>query len=279
MNLTAQAVAYQAGGKTILSPTTVTIAPGKFTAIVGPNGAGKSTLLKILSGALIPTHGQATVGDTPLASFSPKDLAGVRAVLSQQSTVTFPFTVEEVVALGLNMLGYSQQQMAGIVQQVMHIMGVQHLCTRRYRTLSGGEQQRVQLARALAQVWEEKDKPRFLLLDEPTNNLDIAHQHALLAAARNRVSPSMGVLAIVHDLNLAAQYADHVIFMKAGALFMQGQPRQVITADIIQEVFQHPVKILYDDQQIPYVIVLPQRHHAVSTFINHTLHEQLSEQS
>lgn len=257
MSLSATRIGFSAGHKSILRDVSVEIKQGLFTAVVGPNGAGKSTLLKIVAGELQPGAGQVKVLEKLLHHFSPRELSKIRSVLSQNNTVAFPFSAEEVVELGLHIHRLTRSEINHIVDDVMHEAGVEHLRHRLYPTLSGGEQQRVQLARALAQVWDESVFPRYLLLDEPTNNLDLAHQHAILFAARKMCSHNLGVMAIVHDLNLAAQYADTIIFMKDGVVHSAGSPEKVMTKDIIEHVFNHPVTILYDDQEKPMVQAIP----------------------
>lgn len=256
MNLVASCISFSAGRTSILDRVSLELAPGSFTAVIGPNGAGKSTLLKILSGDLRASSGNVSLLGRPLSSFDAKALSKVRSVLSQQVTIGFPFTAGEVIELGLYIHNYTRLEATGIVSAVMEEAEVTHLKDRLYSTLSGGEQQRVQLARALAQVWEDTVYPRFLLLDEPTSNLDLSHQHAILFAARKMTHKNLGVLAIVHDLNLAAQYADHVVFMKTGRVHAAGVPQQVMTKEIIEEVFEHPVQVFSMDNGKPFVAAM-----------------------
>ena len=275
MKLSASNISFSAGANSILKNMSIEIQPGTFTAVVGPNGAGKSTLLKILSGDSKPTKGEVKLLDRSLASFRPKELAKIRSVLSQHTEVAFSFTVEEVIGLGLHIHRLTKMEIEGIVREVLQETGIDHLRKRLYPTLSGGERQRVQLARALAQIWEGTLHPRFLLLDEPTNNLDLAHQHAILFTARTMLRKNLGVLAIVHDLNLAAQYADYILFVKGGTLHAEGVPYEIMKKEIIEEVFQHPVNILYGDRG-PFVMALPYGYddqlHNQNTLIQNTVH-------
>src|SRR5690606_15508590 len=249
---------------------------GVFTSIVGPNGAGKSSLLKILSGDIKPTEGNVRMMEKALSSYGTKELAVLRAVLSQQLTVSFPFSVEEVIELSLHFHQRTRVEMNMIVNNVMKETGVDHLKGRLYPTLSGGESQRVQLARALAQIWENTLHPRFLMLDEPTNNLDLTHQHAIMYVARNMLKKNLGVLAIVHDLNLAAQYSDEIIFMKQGIIFAKGSPHDVMTREIIEDVFEHPVNVFYDDEERPFVMPLPHPHKFKQSIENTLTNGQLN---
>lgn len=257
MSLVASHISLSLSSKTILRDVSLSLKKGVFTSIVGPNGAGKSSLLKILSGDTKPTEGNVRMMEKALSSYSPKELAVLRAVLSQQLTVSFPFSVEEVIELSLHFHRLTRVEMNMIVNNVLKETGVDHLKGRLYPTLSGGESQRVQLARALAQIWENTLHPRFLMLDEPTNNLDLTHQHAIMYVARNMLKKNLGVLAIVHDLNLAAQYSDEIIFMKQGIIFAKGSPHDVMTREIIEDVFEHPVNVFYDDEERPFVMPLP----------------------
>lgn len=257
MSLVASHVSFAVNQKTILNDVSMSLRPGVFTAVVGPNGAGKSTLLKILSGEKAGRNGDVLLLDRKLSTYKPKELSKVRSVLSQQVSVAFPFSVEEVIELGLHIHRLTRSEIDRIVTEVMKETGVSHLNERLYPTLSGGEQQRVQLARAVAQIWEDAVYPRYLLLDEPTNNLDLSHQHTILYAARKMCSRNFGVMAIIHDLNLAAQYADEIIFMKEGSIYVAGSPETVMTKTIIEEVFNHAVRIYYDVNETPFVVPVP----------------------
>lgn len=217
--------------------------PGRFTAILGPNGAGKSTLLKLLCGQLKPTGGTIFFGGKPLAEWKARDLAKVRAVLPQQSAVPFDFTAQEVVLLGRSPYGDGGSQEA-LAREAMRMTDSDHLAERVVTTLSGGELQRVQFARVLLQIgWQPSRDGRCLLLDEPISNLDPAHQHGALQVARDMARRGVAVLVVLHDLNLAAQYADHVVLMKHGGIVAEGVPAEVMTAERIGEVFSVRARI------------------------------------
>lgn len=215
--------------------------------MVGPNGAGKSTLLRVLAGELRPTHGDVRLLGKPLNAWKSQEVARQRAVLPQSTTLPFAFRVEEVVLLGRapHVNGDEQPHDYAITNAALTTVGMAGFTERIYPTLSGGEQQRVQLARVLAQIWEEAPLGcRYLLLDEPTNNLDLAHQHHTLQIARCFAAQGVGVLAILHDLNLAAQYADQVCVMKAGRVLACGDPQTALTPALTAEAFAINVMVL-----------------------------------
>ncbi len=220
-----------------LRPASLALSPGELVAVLGPNGAGKSTLLQALAGTLAPTAGEVRLEGRPLAAWPAKALARRRAVLSQQPAVSLPVRVEELVALGRAPHGDGHR--AGrILAAAMQAADCDGFIGRTLPTLSGGEQQRVHLARAFAQVWPEgTGRPAYLLLDEPTASLDLAHQVDLLAKVRAFTCAGNAALVILHDLNLATAIADRVALLADGELRALGRPRQVLTAETIEAVF------------------------------------------
>ncbi len=234
-------------GSTLLEDVSIQVRPGEVVAVLGPNGAGKSTLLKVLCGDLSPTRGKVSMEGRVLASWDKKASAQIRAVLPQQSSLSFPFRVLEVALMGRSphLRGPETQRDYAIARAALQEAGVDHLEDRLYPTLSGGESQRVHLGRVLAQIWEAVDKgPRYLLLDEPTSSLDLAHQHHTLTVARAFAERQVGVLMVLHDLNLAAQYADRVLLLKEGRQVATGPPEQVLQAETIEAVYEIPVTVI-----------------------------------
>ncbi len=219
---------------------------GEILAVLGPNGAGKSTLRKVLCGDLIPTGGEVSMNEKPLAEWSLPARAKSRAVLPQDSSLNFPFTVLEVVLMGRapHVGGAETAKDYEIARHALAAVEESNLAERLYPTLSGGERQRVQLARVLAQIWEKSENPRYLLLDEPTSNLDIAHQHSTLKIARRFALEGVAVLIILHDLNLAAQYSDKILLLKAAKIKAIGVPEKVFSPEIIMETFDVGVDIV-----------------------------------
>ena len=241
----ARAIGFAVGAKALLADVSLTLSAGELVAIVGPNGAGKSTLRRVLCGDAAPTAGEVWMDERPLGAWSLVERARARAVLPQDSTLNFPFTAFEVVLMGRtpHVRGAESARDYEIARAALVATEADHLTERLYPTLSGGERQRVQLARVLAQIWEPAAGARYLLLDEPTSNLDLAHQHSTLAVARRFARAGVGVLVILHDLNLAAQYADRIVMLKDGRVRAAGAPDAVLTAAVIRATFAVPVLV------------------------------------
>jgi iron complex transport system ATP-binding protein len=233
----AQDITIRRGGRNLVEKVSLTLEPGKFTVIIGPNGAGKSTLLKTLSGELRPDDGDIYYHDRGLSSLSPMELAAERAVLPQSTALSFPFTALEVVRMGAVAHGSRDPNLAA--RQALVRVGLAGFEGRSYNALSGGEQQRVQLARVLAQMPDPvmHGRPRAIFLDEPTASLDIGHQISVLELARDFARRGGLVLAILHDLNLAAEFADHLAILHHGRLIRQGRPESTIDDETIAEVY------------------------------------------
>ncbi len=230
------------GRRVLIEDLSLSLAPGEVLGLLGPNGAGKSTVLAGLCGDLVPIAGSAVLDGRPLADWSRGDLARRRAVLPQASRMAFSFPVRDIVGMGV--LPGSGAVPATLVAEALSRADVAHLAGRDYVTLSGGEQQRVQLARVLAQLWSGAG-PRYLLLDEPTASLDLAHQLAVLELARALArDEGFGVLAIVHDLGLAARAADRLALLKDGRLVAAGPPGEVLDSATIARVFGVTARVL-----------------------------------
>jgi len=261
MTLEARNLSYHINGKTLVDRLSLRAEPGQLLAIVGANGAGKSTLLKMLSGDLKPASGSILMGDKPLHHWKSRDRARVRAVLPQTSTLSFPFTAMEIALMGRapHIRGIERAEDYAIARSALEAAAVGHLEDRVYTTLSGGERQRVQLARVLAQVWEPSDLgPRYLMVDEPTNNLDLAHQHTTLHVVHAFSRKGTAVIAVLHDLNLAAQYADRILVMQGGQHVAEGAPREVLRPDIIEQAFNIPVMVTeHPHLDCPLIVPVP----------------------
>lgn len=234
-------------GATLLKDVSVRIIPGEVVAILGPNGAGKSTLLKVLCGDLSPTSGAVSMDGKHLSEWDRRACAQRRAVLPQQASLNFPFTVLDVALMGRSPhhRGIESAADYAITRAALREAGVDDIENRLYTTLSGGERQRVHLGRVLTQIWQASyGLPRYLLLDEPTANLDLAHQHRILAVARRFATQNVGVVVVLHDLNLAAQYADRMLLLNAGQLIATGAPAQVLQEDIIESVYGITISVI-----------------------------------
>ena len=230
------------GRSRILDDISLTLRPGEVLGILGPNGAGKSTLLRTITGELTATDGEVRLNGQPLGSYSPAALAARRGVLSQHTELAFAFTAAEVVSLSSRDGRRATDMEAWALTQV----DMAHKADQSYMTLSGGEQQRVHLARVLLQLRSHlpPEGPQYLLLDEPTASLDLAHQHQVLNLARRMAGPRLGVLAVLHDINQAVRYADLIMILQQGRLVAGGPPAEVVTAERIEAVYGIPVDVL-----------------------------------
>lgn len=239
--LAASDVTVVAGTATLLRGASLRIAPGELVALLGENGAGKSTLLKTLAGDIVPRAGVVTMNGRPLREWRMRDRALTRAVLPQSAALAFGFTALETALMGRypHSHGSTHARDLGIARAALARLDAGHLETRLVTTLSGGELARVQLARVLAQLWPEAQSgPRYLLLDEPIASLDPAHQHLALRTARTCAhADGVGVLAVLHDINLAAQYADRVVLLKQGRVLVEGAPAAVFTPQALGVCF------------------------------------------
>lgn len=234
-------ISYAIAGSELLSGVSLDISPGEVVVAAGPNGAGKSTLLRILSGEQLPSRGSVLLDGVALSQYGAAQLACRRAVVPQASQLQFPFCVSEVVSLGISVPGFGHDDAASRhhVASAMGRADVVHLAQRLYPTLSGGERQRVHLARALCQL---SAAPRHkgtyaLFLDEPTASLDLAHQLLILEEARKEASRGLAVIVVLHDLNLAARYANRIVLLDRGRLVAFGRPEDVLQDDLLSEVF------------------------------------------
>lgn len=257
--LRAQSIGVRVSGRDLLDSVDLCLAPGKVGAVLGPNGAGKSTLLSVLAGLRAPTNGRVTLGTQLLSERPAEALALERAVLPQDTGIAFEFSVEDVVELGRypHRMNPTHDE-AGIVRAAMALTDVTHLAQRQVNSLSGGERARVQLARVLAQIWHPlpDGRPRWLLLDEPTAALDLRHQHATLATVRRWAREQrVGVLAVLHDLNLALRYADHAWVLDHGRLQASGPTAQVLTPALLLRVWQVQASAVHDTNGCPQLLV------------------------
>ena len=254
MSLTANDIRVSYGKRDALRGVSLTALPGEVTAIVGPNGSGKSTLLGAITASL-PFHGRVGLNGRDIGTLKPWDLAAQRAVLPQASRLAFPFTVVEVVRLGL------QSGTAGdrpeVPMQALARVGLAHYANRTFQELSGGEAQRVMLARVLAQVWApvEHGEPRWLLLDEPVSSLDIGHQLQVMEILRDFARAGGGVVAVMHDLNLTALSADRVAVLAEGQRLAFGAPGEVLTDDILSRAYGCALRVSAPPPEtIPYIL-------------------------
>ena len=232
------------GGRPALSGAGLALRPGEVTALLGPNGAGKSTCLACLSGALRPESGRVEMDGADPAALSPAALARARAVLEQSPAEGLPFTVAALAALAVP-VEVPPAEARALVRRALAAAGLSGFEDRPVRALSGGERRRAHLARALAQLLAGRSlgAGRWLLLDEPTAGLDLAHQAAILRAARAAAAEGAGVLAVLHDLALAAAFADRVAIMAEGRVVADGPPAEALAPDRLAAVYGLPVEV------------------------------------
>ncbi len=238
--------------KEILCDISLHANKGELIAILGPNGAGKSTLLSVLAGDLQSDTGAVFFGDKAITEIDNHELARMRAVLPQRVTVSFPYTVGEVVEMGRGpRLGANDQD---LIESAMQRLGVTEMHNRLYRTLSIGEQARVSMARILAQ------DTQLLLLDEPTAVLDIGQQEKMMHIVRALVNEGRTVIAVFHDLNVAMSFADRVILLQNGRHAASGTPRETLTPETLSSIYEHKIDVIrVNDDTGPVVIPGPRK--------------------
>ncbi len=224
------------GRRTVLQGVTLTASAGEVLAICGANGAGKSTLLKAALGE-ISSQGSIRLNGHDIAKVRPHVLAPLRAVLPQDTEVAFAFTIGDIVTMGREAGDFAARP--EVESLALAAVGLQGHEARDFRSLSGGERQRGHLARALAQVWEPvgPQGPRWLLLDEPVASLDLGHQLQVMHLARSFADAGGGVVAVMHDLNLSAMFADRMAFLVDGSLQAIGPPEQAMQRSVLEQAY------------------------------------------
>lgn len=235
---------YPGGGSEVLRRISLMAAPGRVTAIVGPNGSGKSSIVRTILGRLVPHAGRVVLDDRPLDSWTPIERARRLAVVVQREEPVFPMPVDEYVALGRHPFRASWAPLsepdAAVIVRALADADVTEFVGRRTDSLSGGEWQRVRLARALAQ------DPSTLLLDEPTTFLDIAHEMACFETLAALAARGCTVVVVSHQLNLVARFADHVVLLSQGEVCAAGPAEQVMRGEVLERVYQWPLVVTRD---------------------------------
>jgi ABC-type cobalamin/Fe3+-siderophores transport system ATPase subunit len=235
---------YPGAARPALDGVDMTVPAGRLTAVLGPNGSGKSTLMRALLGLIRPVAGQALVGGRPSGSWSRRELAREVGAVAQSEPMPFPLSVRELVAMGRyphqGVLGGERPSDREAIEQALVRCDVDHLSHRAVDTLSGGELQRVRLARALAQ------QPRALLLDEPTASLDVRHEMSILELLRASADAGMTVLLVTHHLDVAARFADRLLLLDRGVVAAEGSPEEVLQGSILASVYRWPIAVRRD---------------------------------
>lgn len=246
-------VTQRAGDATILSGITLRFEPSAFNVVLGPNGAGKSTLLKLATGLVRPSEGAVLYDGRDVATIANEELARTRAVLSQHVELAFSLPAEDVVMMGRypHFGRVPTGRDREIVDRALETVGMTDRRAQAYPTLSGGERQKIQLARVLAQIWRADGegvaaRHRYLFLDEPTNSLDVHYQLHLLDVARDLVAHDCTVIAVLHDLNVAFRYADRVVLLERGRIAAEVGRGSELPAELLSRVFQVQARRAHD---------------------------------
>jgi iron complex transport system ATP-binding protein len=254
----ASALTFSVVDRNLVSGVDLEIRSGEVLAVLGPNGAGKSTLFRLLTGEIDPSAGTVEVDGKKRSTLPPLEQAQRCAVMPQQCEIPFPLTVEEVVLMGRTpYFGWSERPIdKKIAAEAMQRLDLAGMEQRQYPTLSGGEKQRVQFARALAQLGEPAEWPgKYLFLDEPASSLDLKHQHDLFRLTRELAQGGVGVFAVLHDLNLAALYADRLLLLQRGSVVICDGPEVVLDPVRIEAVFgQAVVVVRHPERNCPQVL-------------------------
>ena len=254
MSIYSEKISLKYNDKSILEDISIEIKKGMILSILGPNGAGKSSLLNILSGDIESNIGNVFYDNTDIKNISIQERAFIRSVMSQNQPIVFDFSVRDIVEMGWLDKGnirYSNNINNAIIG-VLNDCEIAHLEKRKFNTLSGGEQRRVHFARSLIQLWRESDNKdsRYLMLDEPTSNLDLSHQIKLMNMLKKLANDGVGILLILHDLNLAFNFSDYIAIIKNGKLFAYDKPLNIINKNILEDVFELTFNVDIIDNKI-----------------------------
>ncbi|WP_405630141.1 heme ABC transporter ATP-binding protein [Pseudoalteromonas sp. Ld20] len=248
------------GQKVLLNNVDFTVKPHEVVVIIGPNGAGKSSLLKALCGDISLSGGVVSINQRTLNEYTIAELAKLRAVLTQSYELDFPFTVNEVVDMAH--FAHQEQYSALALKQFSHdamlALGIDHLAQQCFTRLSGGEKQRTQLARVLCQLQPSlaNKQNAYLLIDEPTSSLDLYHQYEVMAQARLIAKQGAGVVAVVHDLSLAASFADRIYMLNKGEVVAHGTPEEVLINTRLNEVYNIDARLQANlENVLPHIVV------------------------
>ena len=256
MSLNLESVSLKLDNRQILKDVSLEINEGEIVSVIGPNGAGKSTLLNVLTGDINPDSGEISYDNKQLKQISIQERAFTRSVMSQMQTLVFNFNVKDVIEMGWLQRGNSDfsNNFSMAFENVTKECNVHNLIHRKFNSLSGGEQRRVHFARTLLQLWRpsESNDPRYLLLDEPTANLDLSSEMLLMNILKKRASLNVGILVILHDLNLASHFADKIAIIKDGEIMAFGEPEKIMEDAFLTSIYDVPIKVKHDPLRVHY---------------------------
>ena len=256
MSLNLETVSLKLDNRQILKDVSLEINEGEIVSVIGPNGAGKSTLLNVLTGDINPDSGEIFYDNKQLKQISIQERAFTRSVMSQMQTLVFNFSVKDVIEMGWLQRGNSDfsNNFSMAFENVTKECNVHNLIHRKFNSLSGGEQRRVHFARTLLQLWRpsESNDPRYLLLDEPTANLDLSSEMLLMNILKKRASLNVGILVILHDLNLASHFADKIAIIKDGEIMAFGEPEKIMEDAFLTSIYDVPIKVKHDPLRVHY---------------------------
>ena len=256
MSLNLESVSLKLDNRQILKDVSLEINEGEIVSVIGPNGAGKSTLLNVLTGDINPDSGEIFYDNKQLKQISIQERAFTRSVMSQMQTLVFNFNVKDVIEMGWLQRGNSDfsNNFSMAFENVTKECNVHNLIHRKFNSLSGGEQRRVHFARTLLQLWRpsESNDPRYLLLDEPTANLDLSSEMLLMNILKKRASLNVGILVILHDLNLASHFADKIAIIKDGEIMAFGEPEKIMEDAFLTSIYEVPIKVKHDPLRVHY---------------------------
>ena len=256
MSLNIKSVSLKLDDRQILKDVSLEINEGEIVSVIGPNGAGKSTLLNVLTGDISPDSGDTIYDNKPLNKISIQERAFTRSVMSQMQTLVFDFNVKDVIEMGWLQRGNSDfsSNFSLAFEAVTKECNVHNLVQRKFNSLSGGEQRRVHFARTLLQLWRpsQSNDPRYLLLDEPTANLDLSSEMLLMNILKARASSNVGILVILHDLNLASHFADKIAIMKDGEIKAFGKPEEIMKDDFLTSIYKVPIEVKHEPLRVHY---------------------------
>ena len=248
MSINISSLSYEVDNKKILNEISLKIELGEVLCVLGQNGSGKSTLVNLISGNLEATKGDIFFDKVDLKKISIEDRAFSRSVMTQSQPIVFDFTAREIIEMGWLKRGnfIFSKDFKHVFNQVVDEASIGNLIEKKFNVLSGGEQKRVHLARTLIQAWRPSNSndPKYIFLDEPTANLDINYEKKVMEIVRKKADEGIGILLIVHDINLACKYSDKIAVLKDGFLLGFGSPEDTLTEEILSNAFDLPVKVI-----------------------------------